>query len=72
MPNPFSPNPKNAKLWEEISDQLKIWVKEVRSLEDHTPADVGLHIRIDSDGFSISLEGFETENSNWNSSTKCW
>ena len=72
MPNPFSPNPKNAKLWEEVSDKLKMWVKEVQSLEENTPSEVGLRIRIDSDGFSISLEGFETENSNWNSSTKCW
>ena len=70
MPNPFSPNPSNARYWEEASDKLKELIREVRSLEKRIPEDVGLRVRIDSDGFSISLDSFEVEDANWNNSSK--
>jgi hypothetical protein len=71
MPNPFSPNPSNARHWENVSDKLKQLIKEIKELRDDIPSDVGLNVRIDNDGFSVSLDGFETEEDrNWNSSSQ--
>lgn len=68
MANPFSPNPENAQKWEDAARKLRELIREIRELNDEIPSDVGLNVRIDSDGFSVSLNGFEEKDYNWYSS----